>query len=331
MAKEILGLIKLQIPAGGANPSPPVGPALGQRGLNIMDFCKAFNDKTKDVEKGAPIPVVITAYKDRSFDFVTKLPPVSFYLKKANNLLWLTIKDVGFFQINSGKFIIWKRWHQDVGNQTIRNCLLGVGLGALSNQHGNLTLHGSALEKDGSTIICMGHSGAGKSTTAYILMMQGWKLLADDLVAVSRDGRILPCIPRIKLCKDAIEKAKIDPNTIKLFGTTEKYVLNKKFVNYALQPAPLKTIYILDGRNQSNTVGKITRIKNQKTKLLYLRQHVFWKYLVEAMELEGRYFIDSVKLLKHAPMYILSPPNGIRETQKWLLTQNLLMPGKSID
>ena len=83
MAKEILGLIKLQIPAGGANPSPPVGPALGQRGLNIMDFCKAFNDKTKNLEKGAPIPVVITAYKDRSFDFVTKLPPVSYYLKKA--------------------------------------------------------------------------------------------------------------------------------------------------------------------------------------------------------------------------------------------------------
>ena len=86
MAKEVLGLIKLQIPAGGANPSPPVGPALGQRGLNIMDFCKAFNEKTKDLEKGAPIPVVITAYKDRSFIFITKLPPVSYYLKKAANI-----------------------------------------------------------------------------------------------------------------------------------------------------------------------------------------------------------------------------------------------------
>ena len=83
MAKEVLGLIKLQIPAGGANPSPPVGPALGQRGLNIMDFCKAFNEKTKNLEKGAPIPVVITAYKDRTFNFITKLPPVSYYLKKA--------------------------------------------------------------------------------------------------------------------------------------------------------------------------------------------------------------------------------------------------------
>tara|TARA_B100001123_G_C15172233_1_gene971894 strand:+ start:229 stop:660 length:432 start_codon:yes stop_codon:yes gene_type:complete len=83
VAKEILENIKLQIPAGGANPSPPVGPALGQRGLNIMDFCKAFNEKTKNVEKGAPVPVVITAYKDRTFDFVTSLPPVSYYLKKA--------------------------------------------------------------------------------------------------------------------------------------------------------------------------------------------------------------------------------------------------------
>ena len=83
MAKEVLGLIKLQIPAGGANPSPPVGPALGQRGLNIMDFCKAFNEKTKNLEKAAPIPVVITAYKDKTFVFVTTLPPVSYYLKKA--------------------------------------------------------------------------------------------------------------------------------------------------------------------------------------------------------------------------------------------------------
>jgi large subunit ribosomal protein L11 len=83
MAKEILGFIKLQIPAGSANPAPPVGPALGQKGLNIQDFCKQCNDATKDLEKGAPIPTIITAYKDRSFDFVTKKPPVTFYLKKA--------------------------------------------------------------------------------------------------------------------------------------------------------------------------------------------------------------------------------------------------------
>ena len=86
MAKEILGFIKLQIEAGKANPSPPVGPALGQRGLNIMDFCKAFNAKTQKEEPGSPIPVIITAYKDRTFSFITKLPPVSYYIKKAANL-----------------------------------------------------------------------------------------------------------------------------------------------------------------------------------------------------------------------------------------------------
>jgi large subunit ribosomal protein L11 len=83
MAKEVVGLIKLQVPAGAANPSPPIGPALGQRGLNIMDFCKQFNAKTQSIEKGTPIPVVITAYSDRSFTFITKMPPNSFFIMKA--------------------------------------------------------------------------------------------------------------------------------------------------------------------------------------------------------------------------------------------------------
>ena len=86
MAKKIEGYIKLQIPAGSANPSPPVGPALGQRGLNIMEFCKAFNAATDNMEKGMPIPVVITAYGDRSFSFITKTPPASFFLRKAAGL-----------------------------------------------------------------------------------------------------------------------------------------------------------------------------------------------------------------------------------------------------
>ena len=83
MAKKITGFLKLQVPAGAANPSPPIGPALGQRGLNIMEFCKAFNAQTQKMEKGAPIPVVITIYGDRSFTFEMKTPPMSHFLKKA--------------------------------------------------------------------------------------------------------------------------------------------------------------------------------------------------------------------------------------------------------
>lgn len=86
MAKKIAGYLKLVVPAGKANPSPPIGPALGQRGLNIMEFCKAFNAATQGMEPNMPIPVVVTAYADRTFTFITKTPPVSYYLKKAAKL-----------------------------------------------------------------------------------------------------------------------------------------------------------------------------------------------------------------------------------------------------
>jgi large subunit ribosomal protein L11 len=83
MAKKVVGFIKLQVPAGKANPSPPIGPALGQRGLNIMEFCKAFNSATQKMEPGLPVPVVITAYQDKSFTFIMKTPPASVLIKKA--------------------------------------------------------------------------------------------------------------------------------------------------------------------------------------------------------------------------------------------------------
>ncbi len=86
MAKKIEGYLKLQVPAGAANPSPPIGPALGQRGLNIMEFCKAFNAATQEMEKGMPIPTIITIFTDKSFTFETKTPPASYYLKKAAKL-----------------------------------------------------------------------------------------------------------------------------------------------------------------------------------------------------------------------------------------------------
>ena len=86
MAKKIAGQLKLQVKAGSATPSPPIGPALGQRGINIMEFCKAFNAQTQEMEKGSPVPVVITYYQDKSFTFAMKTAPVSYYLKKAANL-----------------------------------------------------------------------------------------------------------------------------------------------------------------------------------------------------------------------------------------------------
>ena len=95
MAKKIDGYINLQVPAGAANPSPPIGPALGQRGVNIMEFCKSFNAKTKDMEQGTPIPVKITVFSDRSFTFEMRTPPASFFLKKAAKIDARARKDPG--------------------------------------------------------------------------------------------------------------------------------------------------------------------------------------------------------------------------------------------
>ncbi|MBB3773975.1 MULTISPECIES: 50S ribosomal protein L11 [Ancylobacter] len=106
MAKKVTGYVKLQVPAGSANPAPPIGPALGQRGLNIMEFCKAFNAQTSQMEKGMPIPVLITAYQDRSFTFELKTPPVSYFLKKAAGLA--TKKKPGSGHKTPGKGFIGK-------------------------------------------------------------------------------------------------------------------------------------------------------------------------------------------------------------------------------
>ena len=112
MAKTIIAEIKLQIPAGKANPSPPIGPALGQRGLNIPMFCKEFNASTQDIEAGTPIPVVITAYSDKSFTFIKKLPPVSFYIKKASKI------EKGSSLTKRGAFVgkITKKHCQEIAN-----------------------------------------------------------------------------------------------------------------------------------------------------------------------------------------------------------------------
>ena len=111
MAKKVVGYIKLQVPAGKANPSPPIGPALGQRGLNIMEFCKAFNAKTQEMEAGSPVPVVITYYADKSFSFEMKTAPASFFLKKAAGL-----KPVGKRNRPKGSV---KPGHDVVGSVTV--------------------------------------------------------------------------------------------------------------------------------------------------------------------------------------------------------------------
>lgn len=134
MAKKIVGYVKLQVPAGQAKPSPPVGPALGQHGLNIMEFCKGFNAKTQKMEAGAPVPVVITVYADRTFSFEMKTPPASYYLKKAAGI------QKGSGEVGKGVFIGKVTWDQC--KEIARNKM--ADLNAYDDEQGARIIAGSA-------------------------------------------------------------------------------------------------------------------------------------------------------------------------------------------
>lgn len=138
MAKKIEKFVKLQVPAGSANPAPPVGPALGQAGLNIMEFCKAFNARTQEMEKGMPLPVVITVYKDKSFDFVIKTPPASVLLKKAakiekgsaepNKQKVGTVTRAQLIEIAEAKMVDLNCYDAEAGSRIIEGTARSMGL-----------------------------------------------------------------------------------------------------------------------------------------------------------------------------------------------------------
>jgi large subunit ribosomal protein L11 len=138
MAKKIEKFVKLQVPAGSANPAPPVGPALGQAGLNIMEFCKAFNARTQEMEKGMPLPVVITVYKDKSFDFVIKTPPASVLLKKAakiqkgsgepNKIKVGTVTRAQLIEIAEAKMVDLNCYDAEAGARIIEGTARSMGL-----------------------------------------------------------------------------------------------------------------------------------------------------------------------------------------------------------
>ena len=190
------------------------------------------------------------------------------FLEMARGDLRLTVEGIGYFRIHNGEQIAWQRARENVSDQDLRTFLLGSAVGALLIQRGILVLHGNALERDGQAIVCLGHSGAGKSTLAYALMRQGWRLLADDLVAITPDGQVLPGIPRIKLWHDAVKAFGLDPNALPpIRQGMQKYLLLGEAIERAERPCPLKALYLI--RQQRRDIddpddSRIARINRQQ-------------------------------------------------------------------
>ena len=246
--------------------------------------------------------------------------------------LRLTVEGIGRFRISNAGQIAWHRADQNVSDQDLRTFLLGSAFGALLIQRGMLVLHGNALERDGHAIVCLGQSGAGKSTLAYALMEQGWRLLADDLVAITPDGEVLPGIPRIKLWHDAAEAFGLKPDALpEIRKGMQKYLVLGEAIKRAVQPCPLRALYLIrqqrrDSKDPDN--NRITRVCSQQQAALYLRNNAFRPRFVRGLGQEGANFIALTQLQQAVPLAILPMPSGIPEMQDWLKEQPLLSAAK---
>jgi hypothetical protein len=250
------------------------------------------------------------------------------FLQMARGDLRLTVEGIGRFRITNGERIAWQRADAGVSDQDIRTFLLGSAVGALLIQRGMLVLHGNALEKDGQAIVCLGHSGAGKSTLAYALMQQGWRLLADDLVAVNGEGMVLPGIPRIKLWHDAAKAFELDPATLlPIREGMNKYLLMGEALQRAPQAAALQAVYLIHQQHhgeQEETRATIRRIQRQQAATLRLRNQAFRPRFVRGLGQEGANFMAIARLQQRVPLAALPLPAGIGAMQRWLADQDLL-------
>lgn len=252
------------------------------------------------------------------------------FVQMARGDLRLTVEGIGRFRISGGTTIAWSRERGEVADQDLRTFLLGSAVGALLIQRGMLVLHGNALEKDGRAIVCLGHSGDGKSTLAYALMQRGWRLLADDLVALSADGLVLPGIPRIKLWHDAAKAFDLDPQALPpIRQGMHKYLLMGEEIRRADQAAPLTALYRIQRQrhnDQAATEGDTSPIRpilTQKGITLMLRNQAFRPRFVRGLGQEGPNFMALARLQRTVPAAFLTLPSGIPAMGEWLDRQEL--------
>lgn len=251
------------------------------------------------------------------------------FLQMGRGDLRLTVEGIGRFRIHDGARIAWHGEGEEVSDQDLRTFLLGSAVGALLIQRGMLVLHGNAVEKGGRAIVCLGHSGAGKSTLAYALMRQGWRLLADDLVAITPEGLVLPGIPRIKLWADAAKAFGLDPEALPpIRAGMHKYLLMGDAVQRAGEAVPLVALYLIHQRRHNEQEGgestRITRITSQKSAALMLRNQAFRPRFVRGLGQEGQNFMALARLLRSVPLATLPLPATITAMGSWLADQDLL-------
>jgi len=253
----------------------------------------------------------------------------------------LELEGIGWFRATGGERLEWQRWDDSVSDRDIRTFAVTSGLGALAIQRGGLVLHGTALERDGEAILLLGHPAAGKSTLAWCLLQEGWRLLSSELVAVSSDGLVQPGMHQLKLWHDAA--VALDLNWAQLPPVRKglkRYALMAQDLTCMPQPTPLRLIYSLNrakedsgkendieaGDDQEKISLKASRNFSQTNALLRLRNQAFHARMYRGMDAEAQMFMQAAALARTVPLHALIVPDGIRAMAESLKKVDLMQP-----
>ena len=253
----------------------------------------------------------------------------------------LELEGIGWFRATSGERLEWQRWDDSVSDRDIRTFVVTSGLGALAIQRGALVLHGTALERDGEAILLLGHPVAGKSTLAWCLLQQGWRLLSSELVAVSPDGLVLPGMHQLKLWHDAAVALQLNWQQLPpVRKGLKRYALHAHDLDCLPQAAPLRLIYALnrakaDSGQEDDAEAddekekmslKASRNVSQTNALMRLRNQAFHARIYRGMDAEAQLFMQAAALARKVPMHALIVPDGIKEMAESLKKVDLMRP-----
>jgi hypothetical protein len=241
--------------------------------------------------------------------------------------LQLAVEGVGRFRVSDGNRIGWSRWSPVVADHELRTYLLGSAVGAVLIQRGILVLHGNALARGDRAIVCLGASGAGKSTLAYALMRQGWRLLADDLVAITPEGRVLPGIPRIKLWNDAAAAFGLEAGALPVIHRFDrrgawKVLVMGDPIQRAEREARLEALYLLD--RHLDAEAWVLPFETQQERVMLLREQAYRPQFVRGLGREGDNFLALASLQRRIPFTTLRLPLGITAMEQSLAGADLL-------
>lgn len=310
----------------------------------MIHFYQAFN--LKILSENLILPELYTLKNREKHDIIIRGSKINFenesnpnkyntpFLNFLSNKLILKVNNICTFRIEGGNSICWEKHDESIQGDDIRTFLLGSAIGALLIQRGFTVFHGNALEKNGKAVICLGQSGAGKSTIAYSLMQQGWNLISDDLVAVNDEGQILPGIPRIKLWKDAVLDFKLDIDTLKpVRNNLKKYVINGEKITSVTKKFPLNAFYLIQRNEDISSLPEIEPeiIKSEKISFWKLKNQLYRPRFVKGLGKEKELFSKLINLQKKVPLIRLPVVNGITKMNDWLKKIDLSTPSSWIN